>query len=239
MLFFFITSISFILLYKSLPLKPLPPWASEIRLLSLLFTKDLSFFPNAKLLKNSLVGSSNSCPLSSKMSPKKKTFSSKVENLEMMNLLDLPELALECILEKLPPNGLCSMASVCSSLRDRCTSDHFWERHMKQKWDRVVGPAAYREWQWHMASRNRSEFMNGGGKQIGFLKSLYRLWPFSLIRSSFSSDSNRKSYIPIDSIMSCYLALETGKFWFPAQVYNREVLTVTSISAIRKFKIIK
>lgn len=40
-----------------------------------------------------------------------------------MSVLDLPELVLECILEKLPPSGLCNMAAVCSSLRDRCMSD--------------------------------------------------------------------------------------------------------------------
>ncbi|KAG9148650.1 hypothetical protein Leryth_019154 [Lithospermum erythrorhizon] len=31
-----------------------------------------------------------------------------------------------------------------------------------------------------------------------------------------------KNYPPVDSVMSWYLALESGKFWFPAQVYNRE-----------------
>ncbi|PKI57784.1 hypothetical protein CRG98_021851, partial [Punica granatum] len=72
---------------------------------------------------------------------------------EEMSVLDLPELALECILERLPPGGLFSMASVCSSLRKRCVSDYLWERHMKQKWGRVIGPAAYREWKWFIATR--------------------------------------------------------------------------------------
>lgn len=76
-----------------------------------------------------------------KMSLEKKglgaTAENVVESLEM-SVLDLPELALECILGRLPPDGLCNMAGVCSSLRDRCRSDHLWERHMKEKWGRVL-----------------------------------------------------------------------------------------------------
>ncbi|KAF3453167.1 hypothetical protein FNV43_RR03604 [Rhamnella rubrinervis] len=128
------------------------------------------------------------------MSVKRKTLTCKVENVEEepeMSVLDLPELALECILERLPPDALCSMASVCSSLRDRCMSDHLWKKHMKQKWGRIIGPAAYREWQWHLATRT-----NLGNPKQGKQK--------------------------VDSIMAWYLALETGRFCFPAQVYNRE-----------------
>uniref|UniRef100_A0A5B6ZVU3 Putative F-box family protein isoform 1 n=1 Tax=Davidia involucrata TaxID=16924 RepID=A0A5B6ZVU3_DAVIN len=221
MLYFLITSISFILLYKSIPLKPLPPWAYEMRLLSLWFWKYLSFFLVTKSIKNSLSGSFVQVP--SKMSLKKKTFSSKVENVEMigeeMSVLDLPELILECILERLPPDGLCSMAGVCSSLRDRCMSDHLWERHMKQKWGRLIGPAAYREWQCHIASRKDSD---EGGRRRGLIGFLSHLWPLSFIRLTLDNSSKRKSVVPVDSIMSLYLSLEAGKFWFPAQVYNRE-----------------
>ncbi|KAL4326943.1 hypothetical protein AHAS_Ahas13G0050600 [Arachis hypogaea] len=79
------------------------------------------------------------------MSLMKKTLtSSKVENVEDtngMSVLDLPDLVLECILERLPPESLSQMAG---------------------------------------------------------------------------------SSLPSDSMMTWYLALETGNFWFPAQVYNRE-----------------
>ncbi|KAK1401806.1 hypothetical protein POM88_001411 [Heracleum sosnowskyi] len=30
------------------------------------------------------------------------------------------------------------------------------------------------------------------------------------------------STLPVDSVMALYLSLETGKLWFPAQVFNRE-----------------
>ncbi|KAH6765945.1 F-box family protein [Perilla frutescens var. hirtella] len=158
------------------------------------------------------------------MSPRKKNSSSKVESVETtweMSVLDLPDLVLESILEKLPPEGLCRMASVCTSLRDRCISDHLWEKHMKNKWSKIVGPAANREWQWHIASGKGSVF-SSQGKQNGLVGYLTQLWPFVLIRSSFTSCSKKSNFPPPDSTMSWYFALESGKFWFPAQVYNRE-----------------
>lgn len=229
MLLFLITCcFSFIFFYKSLALKPLPAWACEMRLLSLWFWKDFSIFPITKSLTNTLFGAIFSL-LTPKMSPKmKKSFSSTVESVEStsdMSLLDLPDLVLECILEKLPPTGLCKMTSVCTSLRERCMSDHLWEKHMRNKWARILGPAAYREWQWYIASGQGSIFFNQG-KQKGLMGYLTYLWPVLLIRSSFSSISKKNNFPPLDSIMSWYFALESGKFWFPAQVYNREVRMV-------------
>ncbi|KAE8734781.1 F-box protein [Hibiscus syriacus] len=172
-------------LVKSLALKSLPPWATEI------------------------------------------SFTSKVDNFEeveesAMSVLDLPDLVLECILERLPPAALSSMAGVCSSLRSRCISDHLWEKHMKNKWGRIIGPAAYREWQWHIALKTRKDSSQlKQGKPKGLMRIL------SIVRSSWwiqskVDDSSKQCSLPDDSIMSWFLALETGRFWFPAQVYNRE-----------------
>ncbi|KAK6144091.1 hypothetical protein DH2020_020911 [Rehmannia glutinosa] len=209
MLLFLITcSFSFILFYKSLTLNPLPSWTCEMRLFFLCFWKNLSL---------------NISSFSSRMSIKKKNLTPKVESVEMaseMSVLDLPDLVLECILEKLPPDGLCRMASVCTTLRDKCISDHLWEKHMKSKWGKIVGPSAYQEWQCHIASRKGSIFC----KKRGLMGYLVNLWPIVLIRSSFSNFVIKKtSFSPVDSVMSWYLALESGKFWFPAQVYNREL----------------
>ncbi|KAG8371029.1 hypothetical protein BUALT_Bualt13G0044500 [Buddleja alternifolia] len=225
MLFFLITCFfSFILFHKSLTLNPLPLWAYEMRLLSLCFWQKSSFFHITKSIKTTLLSLTSSF-FTFKMSPKKKNLTSKVENIEITSqlaILDLPDLVLECILEKLPPEGLCRMASCCTSLRDRCINDHLWDRHMKNKWGKIIGPSAYREWQWHIASGKSSIFSNQN-KRNGFMGYLIHLWPLALIRSSFSNISkNKKSLPPVDSIMSWYLALESGTFWFPAQVYNRE-----------------
>lgn len=93
---------------------------------------------------------------------------------------------------------------------------------MKNKWARIVGPAAYREWQWHIASRKGSVLFNQGKQKGGLMGYLTHLWPLALIRSSASNVSKKKNLPQVDSIMYWYIALESGKFWFPAQVYNRE-----------------
>ncbi|TKY57124.1 F-box protein [Spatholobus suberectus] len=160
------------------------------------------------------------------MSLVKKTLTSKVENIEdsqEMSVLDLPELVLECILEKLPPASLCQMAGVCRSLRERCVSDHLWERHMKLKWGSVIGQAAYREWKWHVASKGNVGTL-GHGKQRSLMRLVSLRWPFSWMRTKVDANNSIKqpSFLPPDSFMTWYLALETGNFWFPAQVYNRE-----------------
>ncbi|KAI3747578.1 hypothetical protein L6452_10082 [Arctium lappa] len=38
----------------------------------------------------------------------------------------------------------------------------------------------------------------------------------------FVQDGYSSPQSPIDSIVSCYRALEIGKFWFPAQIFNCE-----------------
>ena len=48
-------------------------------------------------------------------------------------LLDLAELALDCVLEELSPASLAAMACVCAALRDRCSADALWERHLRAK----------------------------------------------------------------------------------------------------------
>lgn len=150
---------------------------------------------------------------------------SVVEDSQEMSVLDLPDLVLECILERLPPSSLCQMAGVCHSLRERCVSDHLWERHMKQKWGRVIGSVAYREWKWHVASKRNVGSLRHG-KQRSFMRLVSLHWPFSWMRMKVDSNNvaKQKNYLPRDSIMTWYLALETGNFWFPAQVYNREVI---------------
>ncbi|XP_074585443.1 F-box protein At2g32560-like [Curcuma longa] len=157
------------------------------------------------------------------MIPRNKCSGQRVENVEEpveTSLLDLPELALECVLEKLPPAGLSAMAAVCSSLRERCRSDHFWEKHMREKWGSVIGPAETGEWKHHLASLRDS---SGGGVDcehwIGLLPCI---WPISWLTSRIANGNKLKNSLLADSVMAWYQSLESGQFWFPAQVYNRE-----------------
>ncbi|KAI9162189.1 hypothetical protein LWI28_024726 [Acer negundo] len=202
--------------------------SSEWRLLlSSCFWKDLSswlqkgtisFYQVPMIIKKKMMS----------LGPSKKPENNNNNNVEVeeedekkkkISLLDLPELTLECILEKLSPDGLCNMSAVCSSLRDMCTSDHLWEKHMKHKWGRLIGDAAYREWQWHIASKKRETLINQT-KNNGFFRSLYGLIRQNLDQRTTTTTATTS--LPVDSIMACYVSLESGKFWFPAQVYNRE-----------------
>lgn len=159
----------------------------------------------------------------------KKTGNGKAENAmveglerEEYSLLDLPDLALECILERLSPSELCIMAAVCRSLRERCSSDHLWENHMKQKWGRLIGNAAYQRWQCYIASRNRAKLLESKGAKglLGYFSMfLAKIWNRSRENEIVTEQKNS---LTVDSVKAWYLAIETGKFWFPAQVYNRE-----------------
>jgi hypothetical protein len=156
------------------------------------------------------------------------------------SVLDLPELAIDCILERLQPAELRSMAAVCRSMRERCRSDHLWERHMTSKWGRVLGRAARDEWRTHVASASESGAVSGGGgggKRRRWLAALSCVCP--VVSWMRPRPDGGKSSAPVldDSIMSWYLSMESGKFWFPAQVYNREVppshvLSVPSLQSL-------
>lgn len=216
MLFIFlISSLSFfLLLSKSLPLQPLPSWAKESRLLSFLFVKEFHFLylKSLKYVYKSMAA---------------KKYASRIENMEdstEISVLDLPELALECILGKLSPAGLCNMAGVCRSLRQTCRSDYLWERQMREKWGRVIGKAAERSWHKYLNARNESSVVAAAsvGRPKRLFGSLSRLWPLSWLKLRLDGSGKLRSPSPDDSIMSWYLSLESGKFWFPAQIYNRE-----------------
>lgn len=211
MLYFLISFVSFVILSKSFTNKPNSLEKNETKLVSTSFCWKLLSFLASRLRKRS-------------MSLKKKVLVSKVENGEeegKVCLLDLPDLPLECILEHLSPDELCNVATVCKSLRHRCKSDYLWEKHLKRKWSRVFGDAAYRQWKLHVAAcreKERASFQHNQKKLLAFF---HGFLPFL---GSKSKSENGRSSTTDDSIASLYVALENGSFWFPAQVYNREVI---------------
>jgi F-box domain len=147
--------------------------------------------------------------------------------VDEVSILDLPELALEIILEKLPPASLTNMACLCTSLKERCTGNHLWERHIQEKWSSIIGESATKEWKSY-----RRDLMVGKEKNLkekSWIASLACAWPISWIKSLLECGGdnkplNKNLHPPeMSSIMSYYGALESGKFWFPAQVFNREV----------------
>ncbi|XP_071687340.1 F-box protein At2g26850-like [Rutidosis leptorrhynchoides] len=147
--------------------------------------------------------------------------SSKIETLEEKYdfcLLDLPDLPLECILEKLSPTGLVKMSGVCKSLRTMCTQDLLWEKHLNKKWGKfLIGDSVYKEWHAYIDNKKKQKLKdcsNGKG-YFGFFTTIF--WWKKNVKLN-----NTCICLPVDSIMSWYLSLENGNFSFPAQVYNRE-----------------
>lgn len=234
MLFLVISILPFLfLLSKSLlRQQPLPAWASEARLLSVLFLQELFSLRSFREFTSWALGVPSSEMACKRKCPARAAVAAEnVGDCEEMSVLDLPELALECILEKLPPPALCSMAGVCRELKDRCRSDYLWRRHMGEKWGAVVGGAARREWDSYLASRkdpsNAAATMescgsSGSGISRRWIESLACVWPLSWRRSRLGGGDKQRCPLPRDSVMSWYLSLESGRFWFPAQVYNRE-----------------
>lgn len=221
MLYFLISFVSFVILSKSFTNKPNSLEENEKKLVSTSFCWKLLSFVAFRLRKRI-----SFFHFSLNMSLRKKVLVSKVKNEEeeeerKICLLDLPDLPLECILEHLSPDELCNVATVCKSLRDRCRSDYLWEKHLKRKWSRVFGDAAYRQRKLHVDASREKEKASFQHNQKKLLAFFHGFIPF--LGSKSKSENGRISRTD-DSIASLYVALENGSFWFPAQVYNREVI---------------
>ncbi|KAJ1440768.1 F-box-like domain superfamily [Sesbania bispinosa] len=143
-----------------------------------------------------------------------------VKEVHDISLLDLPEMALDCILKGLSPIELCRMLEVCTSLRDKCRSDHLWESHIKHKWGRVISDFAYKEWQLHIKAAKEGNILNQRINLNGSLGSFSGVWP-NLYLGSYLEDclllNGQRSN---NFMMALFFSLQSGGFWFPAQVYK-------------------
>jgi len=165
-------------------------------------------------------------------------------------LLDLPELALDRVLEELSPESLAAMACVCAALRDRCSADALWERHLRIKWGHVLGAAARKEWEAELggrAARGSAPRPTRRRSWVDLLACACR--PFSswigcrwLLKGDHTPAPaavaaepapTAPAAPPTDTVAALYRALECGEFWFPAQVYNREVVPIHHHSMVQ------
>ncbi|KAJ7549760.1 hypothetical protein O6H91_07G067300 [Diphasiastrum complanatum] len=145
----------------------------------------------------------------------------KAESKEL-SLLDLPDLPMDEILNRLPAASLLQMAGVCRELRKRSKSDHLWEILVAQKWGELAGPAAYYKRQF-IASRQQDIGFTIDWNPSSLIKPLFSIWPFSSLNWHNVTHWRIKScHPPLDNLMAWYWALERGSVWFSAQVYNRE-----------------
>ena len=140
-----------------------------------------------------------------------------------MSLLDLPEATLDCILKCLSPTELCSMSEVCTSLRDRCGSNHLWEIHIKHKWGRVIGEVAYKEWQCHIRKAKEGSLLSECTNLNGSLGSFNGTWPNLYLGSYLDDCRNLNGRLSNKLMKALYFSLESGRFWFPAQFYKVKV----------------
>ncbi|QCE05469.1 transcriptional corepressor LEUNIG_HOMOLOG-like isoform X1 [Vigna unguiculata] len=146
-------------------------------------------------------------------------------NLPPISLLDLPESTLDFILKCLSPMDLCRMSKVCVLLKGKCESDEFWENHIKEKWGRVIGDAVYKEWEWHIAIAKDGVLLNNQHtNQTGSMGSFSGVWPNLCLGSYLEHFKLLNGKNSNNFMMSLYFSLETGSFWFPAQVYKELVI---------------
>lgn len=136
----------------------------------------------------------------------------------IISLLDLPEPTLDCILKHLSPVELCIISQVCSSLRNRCNNDDLWEERIKRKWGRVIGDVAYKEWGYHIttAKEENPERVD----QNGSLGSFTGDWPNLCLGSYLENYGQLRGSLSNHFMKALYLSLESGRFWFPSQLYR-------------------
>ncbi|XP_054796962.1 F-box protein At2g26850-like [Prosopis cineraria] len=137
------------------------------------------------------------------------------------SLLELPEPILDNILERLSPSELCSMSEVCTCLMRRCRSNEMWEKHVQRRWGRLLGDVAYREWQFHTMRIMNKESPSLQTNPNGLLGSFTGAWPSLCLCSYLENPGNLTSLLlSTYSNMALYISLQSGRFWFPAQVYR-------------------
>lgn len=150
----------------------------------------------------------------------------KQKDCKVSSLLDLPEWILDCILECLSPLDLCRVAQVCTYLRDRSRSDALWERQIKQKWGRLLGDVALQEWQWHTTKIINIQSLLLQHNQSGSCGSFSGVWPFLSFNSYLENFIELISLFKNCSKMALYISLESGRFWFPVQVYKVTLINI-------------
>ncbi|KAF7819128.1 F-box protein [Senna tora] len=135
-----------------------------------------------------------------------------------ISLLDLPESILDYILKQFSPMELCTTSEVCTSLRNKCSSNDLWEEHIKRKWDRVIGHGAYKEWECHITTAKQENPLRIDEK--GSLGSFYGDWPNLSLGSYLENCQQLRGSLSNYFMKALYLCLEGGTFWFPSQLYR-------------------
>lgn len=139
-----------------------------------------------------------------------------VEDEPPLSLLDLPDLVQESIFRRLSPESLCRLSQTCRNLRMKCRSDEIWEPLFHQRWGKIIGPTAFTAWE-RMTKGENAEILNRS-----YMPSCFWMLPLACIWSFSGHNDKKLLEEPSERFASMYSDLESGKLWFPAQVYNRQ-----------------
>ncbi|KAH7297953.1 hypothetical protein KP509_25G020700 [Ceratopteris richardii] len=148
-----------------------------------------------------------------------------VDDSASSTLLDLPDLPIDIILSKLSPQTLAVAASVCKELREKCSADHMWQPHVQGKWGAIAGDSAFEEWKHNCKGLTNSHVNPSRSEDPSPPCKSRIIWPLSCMWSPWEKSP---AYLPqkMDGISNAYMkwyaTLETGTYWFSAQIYNRE-----------------
>ncbi|XP_062207181.1 F-box protein At2g26850-like isoform X2 [Phragmites australis] len=224
---------AFTLLLVAPATKPCCKLVRELGLLALLLVRELLHHSTAAGRKERERGARMiSQPFKAKPAAATALVVPKEDVAAGLPLLDLPELALDRVLEELAPASLAAMACVCAALRDRCSADTLWERHLRRKWGLVLGAAARKEWEAELGAKGSRAGPPRPSRRRSWVDSLACASPFSWIGCRWlkgdatatpaSAAEPAPAAPAVDTVAAWYRALECGEFWFPAQVYNRE-----------------
>ncbi|CAK8543076.1 unnamed protein product [Lathyrus sativus] len=170
------------------------------------------------------------------MLPKKST-TPKLDKQEDCkgSLLSLPQEILDCILKQLSPKDLFMVSHVCTHLRNNSRSDYLWNQHVEQKWSKLEGEDFHNEWKYHTEKIRNEESLflhQNQSKSCGNISGDY---PYQRLHSYLKSNRALNDLIKNHSQMALYIFLESGRFWFPVQVYKATKKTLYCYDALASY----
>ncbi|XP_050911327.1 F-box protein At2g26850-like isoform X1 [Lathyrus oleraceus] len=124
------------------------------------------------------------------------------------------------------------VAHVCTHLRNNSRSDYLWNQHVEHKWSKLVGEDFHNEWNYHIGKIRNEESLvlhHNQSKSYGNISGDH---PYQRLHSYLKSNRALDDLIKNHSQMALYICLETGRFWFPIQIYKATKKTLYCYDAL-------
>ncbi|WJX78194.1 hypothetical protein P8452_61442 [Trifolium repens] len=166
------------------------------------------------------------------MARKKTLVASKKRKRRKTQLLDLPNQTIDCILERLSPEELCRVSETCTYLKNQCSSDYLWKKHVQQKWSNLIGDVVHQVWQWHRTKIKYATSFSLHKDVMDTCATFRGTWPFVGIQSYLENHWPYINLVKNYSQKALYTCIETGCFWFPAQLYRNPMYMISYCDAM-------